>query len=147
MQAFHFSLETLLKVRKMEEEQLQVKLAEATAQFMAEKEQLELLKTRLAEHINKFRNCQNERVGISTFNVFHNYHDKLKGDISIQQERVELAQSAFQQCLASLEQAVKARKLVEKLREKRMLEYQTECLKEEQKFIDEQGLQVFSRNK
>jgi flagellar FliJ protein len=35
---------------------------------------------------------------------------------------------------------------VEKLREKRLAQYQAEALLEEQKLLDELGLQAFSRN-
>ncbi|MBP2650212.1 MAG: flagellar export protein FliJ [Firmicutes bacterium] len=147
MKTFHFSLETLLKVRRLEEEELQVKLADATAKLMAEKERVILLQTKLAEHISNFRNGQKEKVTVSTFNDFHIYHDTLKRNIVVRNEQVEIAQGFHSQCLAALQQAVKARKLVEKLRKKRLLEYQAECLAEEQKLVDEQGLQVFNRNK
>ncbi|MBP2642419.1 MAG: flagellar export protein FliJ [Firmicutes bacterium] len=147
MQAFHFSLETLLKVRRIEEEEMQIKLAEASAKVKTEKERLALLNDKLTAHINEYRSKQRDKISVSILNVFHYYNDKLKEDIIDQHSCVDMANKQFQQRLVLLEQAVKARKLVEKLREKRLAEYQAECLAEEQRVIDEQGLQVYSRNK
>jgi flagellar FliJ protein len=74
------------------------------------------------------------------------YNDKIRGEISEQQQRIHTATNRQQECISNVKQAMKTRKIVEKLREKRLLQYQTEMLRDEQKVLDELGLQVFARN-
>ncbi len=146
MRPFQFRLETLLKFRRMQEEQAQIKLAEATAQYVAEREALAALETELAGHVADYRRTLAEPVTVAVLKTFRDYNDKLKGDISLQHIRVESAAHRRQECLTALEEAARARKLVEKLREKRLAQYQAEALLEEQKLLDELGLQAFVRN-
>ncbi|MDR7865456.1 MAG: flagellar export protein FliJ [Sporomusaceae bacterium] len=146
MRPFQFRLETLLKLRRMQEEQAQIKLAEATAQYVAEREALAALEAELADHVAEYRRTLSEPVTVAVLKMFRDYNDKLKGDISLQHIRVESAAHRRQECLAALEEAARARKLVEKLREKRLAQYQAEALLEEQKLLDELGLQAFVRN-
>jgi flagellar FliJ protein len=145
MRPFQFRLETLLKFRHMQEEQAQIRLAEATAKYVAERERLSALQDSLAGHLADFRSQLSETVTVETLKVLHIYADKLKRDVSAQAIRVETAAQSRQECIAALEEAAKARKLVEKLREKKLAQYQAEALMEEQKMLDELGLQAFSR--
>ncbi len=146
MRPFQFRLETLLKFRRLQEEQAQVKLAEATAQYVAERDRLAALEAELAAHVADYRRQLAEPVTVAVLKMFRDYNDKLKGDISRQHVRVETAAHRRQECLTALEEAARARKLVEKLREKRLAQYQAEALLEEQKLLDELGLQAFVRN-
>jgi flagellar FliJ protein len=143
---FQFRLETLLKFRRLQEEQAQIKLAEATAAYVAEQERLAGLEEELADHVADYRRRLREPVTVATLKMFRDYYDKLKGTIAHQQERVAAADQIRRECLAALAAAAKARKLVEKLKEKRLAQYQAETLREEQKLLDELGLQAFSRN-
>jgi flagellar FliJ protein len=59
---------------------------------------------------------------------------------------VESADHKRRECIVLLEEAARKRKLVEKLKEKRLAQYQAEALLVEQKLLDELGLQAFVRN-
>jgi flagellar protein FliJ len=145
MQAFEFRLDTLLKFRRMKEEEAQIQLALSTARFLREKEKLETFQQNLAAHIDTIRNRQQQPITVATLKILHDYHDKIKKDIINQQLQLMDATTRRQEDLAVLEKAMKAHKLVKKLREKRWLQYQTEMLHDEQKHLDELGLQVFAR--
>ncbi len=145
MRPFQFRLETLLKFRHMQEEQAQIRLAEATARYVAERDALTALQSSLTGHMDNFRNQLSEPITVAILKVLRDYADKLKGDISAQALKVEAADHSRRECIAALEEAAKARKLVEKLREKKLAQYQAEALLEEQKLLDELGLQAFSR--
>ncbi|MDR3592755.1 MAG: flagellar export protein FliJ [Negativicutes bacterium] len=147
MQTFHFRLDALLKFRRMQEEEAQIKLAQSTAAFLREKERLDSFQQNLSLHLDTIRNQQKQPVTVATLKMLHDYHDKIKKDIVGQQLLVTEAATRRREDLAVLEQAIKAHKLVKKLREKRFLQYQTEMLHEEQKSLDELGLQVFARQK
>ena len=51
------------------------------------------------------------------------------------------------QCLQTLAEAEKNYKIVEKFREKKMQNYHIEAMNEEQKLLDEIGLQIYTRKK
>lgn len=147
MRPFQFRLETLLKFRRLQEEQAQIRLAEATAAYVAERDRLDALVNRMAEHVKNYRRVQEEPVAVATLKLCRDYNDRLIGDISHQRIRVSTAEDRRMDYLAALEEAAKARKLVEKLREKRLAQYQAEMLLEEQKLLDELGLQAYSRQR
>jgi flagellar export protein FliJ len=143
---FTFRLETLLKFRRMQEEQAQLKLAEATAVYLAEKERLAALEQALAGHVADYRRQLQGSLTVALLKILRDYNDRINGDISQQRGRLEAAEAERRECLAALEAAARDRKLVEKLREKRLSQYQAEALHEEQLRLDELGLLAFSRN-
>jgi flagellar FliJ protein len=147
MQSFKFRLETLLKFRKMQKEQAQIAFWQATNQFRVEKEALTKLEEKLLENIRLLRTFQQQPLSIETFQSFQYYFDKIKNDISKQTECVIRAEEFRQECLHTLEEAVKNYKVVEKFREKKFQHYQVEAIKEEQKVLDEIGLQLYVREK
>ncbi|HWR43167.1 flagellar export protein FliJ [Sporomusa sp.] len=148
MKKFRFRLETLLKFRKMQEEQAQIKLAEATNRLNKEQEYLGILRNQLASNLKLLSQEQSSgSPTIETLKTFSYYIDKIKRHITEQQEQVAKAADYQQECLAELEGAIKQRKLVDNLREKRLEQYGKELLQEEQKILDELGTQAFVRDR
>lgn len=143
---FQFRLDALLKFRRIQEEQAQVSLAQATAKYLAAQEELVRMEDKLADHLAVWRERQQQPVTVGSLKMFQDYNDKLICDITRQQQSVAAAESFRQECIHNLEEAAKARKVVEKLREKRLRQYRAELLREEQKELDELGLQAFVRN-
>ena len=147
MQSFKFRLETLLKFRKMQKEQAQITFWQATNQFRIEKEKLIRLQGKLLENINLLRTFQQRLLSVETFKSFQYYFDKMKEEIHKQEESVRRADEYRQNCLSILEGSMKSCKVVEKFREKKFQNYQVELIKEEQKMLDEIGLQLYVREK
>lgn len=147
MKSFKFRLETLLKFRKMQKEQAQISFWQATNQFRMAKEKLTRLEEKLLENINLLRTFQQDVLPVETFKTFQYYFDKIKKEIQQQEENVRLADEYRKKCLKILEEAVKSHKAVEKFREKKVQDYQAALLKEEQKMLDEIGLQLYVREK
>lgn len=145
MKKFQFRLETLLKFRRMQKEQAQLKLAQAVQRLLAERERLVDLEKVLNENISRFRDTQNQMMTIETLKNYQAYFNKIRENIKVQNIRIDEAQIVQQECLNELQKAVKSCEAVEKLRVKRMLQYQAEALSEEQKFLDELGLQIYVR--
>ena len=67
--------------------------------------------------------------------------------IEDQQQVILQASAERQKRLKVLMEHMSALKSIEKLREKRLAEYKTEILQEEQKMLDEIGLQLTMRNR
>ena len=147
MKKFRFRLETLLKFRKMEEEQAQIKLTEASMRLYKEQELLNQFQNKLLGSLTLLSEEHAGSPTIETLKTFSYYIDKIKRDIIFQQEQIVKAEAYRQECLVALENAMQQRKLVDNLRKKRLEQYNIELLQDEQKVLDELGTQAFMRNK
>jgi len=147
MKPFRFRLETLLEFRKMQKEQSQITFLQATNQLRIEKELLTELEDKLAENITLQSTRQQQSVTIEIVKSFRYYFDKISGDIAKQNQRVVQADEHRKECLRTLAEAEKNHKIVEKFREKKVQHYQIEAMNEEQKLLDEIGLQIYTREK
>lgn len=147
MKKFRFRLETLLKFRKMQEEQAQIKLAEATDRLRKAQELLNDLQNTLALNLDRLNDEQAGQPTIEKLKTFSYYIDKIKSEIIAQREQVAKETEYRQECLILLEAAIQQRKLVDNLRKKRLEQYNNELLQEEQKILDELGTQAFMRGK
>jgi flagellar protein FliJ len=147
MKKFRFRLETLLKFRKMEEEQAQIKMTEANMRLYKEQEFLNQFQNKLLGSLTLLSEEHAGSPTIETLKTFSYYIDKIKKDIIFQQEQIVKAEAYRQECLVGLEAAMKQRKLVDNLRKKRLEQYNIELLQDEQKVLDELGTQAFMRNK
>lgn len=146
MKKFTFRLETLLKVRIMQEEEAQIKLSQATKSYFIEKEKEDTLLLARENTINEFRMKQHEVLTVEILKNYHYFIDKIKEELFLQVKRTQAAAEYRRDCLKKLEEAVKNRKLVEKLKEKQWLEYQEQILREEQVLLDEIGVQAYSKD-
>jgi len=147
MKRFHFRLEKLLEIRKMQKEQSQITFLQATNQLRSEKELLTELEGKLAENIALINIRQQQPLTIEIFKSFRYYFDKISADIVKQKQCIIQAIEHRETCLHALAEAEKNHKIVEKFREKKLQNYQIDALNEEQKSMDEIGLQIYTREK
>jgi flagellar protein FliJ len=147
MKPFRFRLETLLEFRKMKKEQEQVVFLQAVNQLNLEKKILMEMKQKLLENVELLTVRQQQSLSIEIFKSFHYYFDKINKEIIKQNARVLEADEYRQQCLKALVEAERNHKAVEKFREKKVEQYQFEAMNEEQKSLDEIGLQIYTREK
>jgi len=147
MKPFRFRLEKLLEFRNIQKEQSQIIFLQATNQLRSEKELLAKLKGKLAENIVLLNTRQQQSLTIEIFKSFGYYFDKIGGDIAKQNQCVIQADEHREECLRTLIEAEKKHKIVEKFREKKLQHYQIEALNEEQKLLDEIGIQIYTRKK
>ena len=147
MKPFSFRLEALLEFRKMQKEQSQITFLQATNQLRSEKELLTELEGKLAENIALLNTRQQQSLPIEIFKSFQYYFDKISKDIVKQNQCVLQADEHREECLLVLTEAERNHKIVEKFREKKLQNYQIEALNEEQKLLDEIGIQIYTREK
>lgn len=147
MKPFRFRLETLLEFRETQKEQAQIAFLQATNRLRVEKELLAQLESQLADHIAVFHNRQEQSLSIEIFKSFRHYFDKISEDVTRQKRCVIAADEHRQECLQRFIEAEKSHKAVEKFREKKFEHYQIEAMNEEQKLLDEIGLQIYTRDK
>ena len=147
MKKFKFQLETLLKVTKRKKDDAELKFAESSRKLEECRARLQVLLKEMAEGQQEFADMTGEgktvTIGvIMTYNEFFNWK---RDQIEKQQQLILKATQDKQQKLKILMQLMTYLKSIEQLKEKRLREYNAEVLFEEQKLLDEIGLQLSMR--
>ena len=87
------------------------------------------------------------RIKIGTLMSFNRFFGWKRQQIEDQQQVILAANAERQKRLKALMEQMSALKSIEKLKEKRLAEYKAAVLQEEQKMLDEIGLQLTMRNR
>jgi len=149
MKKFQFQLETLLKVTRMKKEEAEVAFAEAVRRL----EDARAYQRRLLEEMHQGQqdyerlSREGTRIKIGTLMSFNRFFGWKRQQIEDQQQVILQASAERQKRLKVLMEQMSALKSIEKLKEKRLAEYKAEVLQEEQKMLDEIGLQLTMRNR
>ena len=146
MQKFQFKLQRLLDFRKIREEQAEAEFAKATRVFLQEKEVLRRLEIKLTDTFEQLKQEQGKPSSLLMLKLFQDYIDTTREGIKQQAISVAAAADRRQQCLRKLEEAVRKRKGVESLKDKKIQQYHEELLREEQGFLDELSTQRYIRH-
>lgn len=149
MKKFRFQLETLLKVTRMKKEAAEVAFAEAVRRLDEARACQRRLLEEMALGQRDYEELSKEgtRIKIGRLMSFNQFFGWKRQQIEDQQQVILQASAERQKRLKVLMEHMSALKSIEKLREKRLAEYKTEILQEEQKMLDEIGLQLTMRNR
>ena len=149
MKKFKFQLETLLKVTKMKKEEAEVALGKASRKLEEARMGLESLLAELQKGQQDYDALSQEgtRVTIGRLMSFNSFFAWKREQIEMQQNILLQVRGEKQQKLKELMEVLSYLKSIEQLREKRLQEYKEDVLKEEQKMLDEIGLQLTMRRK
>ena len=147
MKKFRFKLETLLGVTRRKKEDAERRFAEATRA-------LEEARAKLTEYLQDMQTVQAEyaeqtkagkRISVGRVMTFTSYVNWKRQQIEQQQQVILEAQNMRQQRLKELLEMMSKLKAIEQLKEKRLQQYKDELLFEENKMLDEIGLQLYMR--
>lgn len=146
MKKFKFQLEAVLKVTKLKKERAEIAFAEAM-DFLYKQEAL--LK-QYQDELDKSYDDYNEIAMRGSINaglliMYSNYFEHMKSSIIRQEQTVIQAEQTKQEKLKALQYEMSRLESIEKLKEKRWQEYWAEAMAEEQKNLDEIGLQIYVR--
>ena len=147
MKKFKFQLETLLKVTKRKKDDAEMKFAESSRKLEECRAKLQILLSELAEGQEEFAKmtAEGKTVTIGIIMMYNQFFNWKRDQIEKQQEIILKATQDKQQKLKILMQLMTYLKSIEQLKEKRRNEYNAELLFEEQKMLDEIGLQLSMR--
>lgn len=145
MQRFRFRLEALLNYRKLLTDQTQAELGRAVSTWQYEVGRLESLNLENDQLHSRLRLLQQKSVAVDELMFCYSYSERLRQSISDQEDAVMRAENYRDECRDRLAEALKGQKLVEKIKEKKLTQYQEELLSQEQKELDEIGLQLYVR--
>ena len=149
MKKFRFQLETLLKVTRMKKEEAEVAFAEAVRRLEDARAYQRQLLEEMHQGQQDYERLSREgtRIKIGTLMSFNRFFGWKRQQIEDQQQVILQASAERQKRLKVLMEQMSSLKSIEKLKEKRLAEYKAEVLQEEQKMLDEIGLQLTMRNR
>lgn len=144
---YTFKLEPLLNHRRYQEEVLQKELADLKKNLAEEKEKLRVLRTRKRKYLLQLQNKQKAGRPAFEIKLYLNFIEHLSKKMEIQNQHVRSAEHSFNLKRKDLIQAMKKRKILDKLKEKGQQAYQQQWLKKERDFMDEVAGNQFNLNK
>ena len=147
MKKFKFQLETLLKVTKRKKDDAEMQFAESSRKLEECRAKLQVLLRELSEGQAEFaeKTGEGKTVTVSVIMMYNQFFNWKRWQIEQQQQVILTATQDKQQKLKILMQLMTYLKSIEQLKEKRRNEYNAELLFEEQKMLDEIGLQLSMR--
>lgn len=148
MKKFKFQLETLLKVTQRKKDEAEMQFAEVTRRLEEQRAQLQVLLQELQSGQAEYaeRTSEGKTITVDVIMIYTNFVNWKREQIEQQQQLILRTMQERQQKLKKLMDLITYVKSIEQLKEKRLREYNEELLAEEQKFLDEIGLQLSIRN-
>jgi flagellar FliJ protein len=125
---FRFSLETVLKVRGLREEQARWEVGKAQTQLERTRRALEETKDLRSQLAAELKAGVREWTP-QEFSIFKSYLDHLKSAVEGFKEKVVEQQAELQEKMAILQQRYQERRLLEQLREKQYAQFRRELMK------------------
>lgn len=134
---YRFRLETLLRRRKQIEDMRQTELSEQRVAF----DQASAVLDRVAQHRSsvqgKLKRKLAHRSTIDDLITFQRYLQRLTGDLDDQEKIVAAARKKVDEKQARLIDAVKSRKVLDRLKEKESIAHGQRLMQKEQNFMNE----------
>lgn len=145
MKKFKFRLTAVLKVAQIKKERAEIAFAEATNALIKEKESLKVFELELEAGLKLYEEIENQKITIGLLTSYNTYFFRLRTQIEQQKHVINEAEKKRQERLDEFQEALNKLKTIEQLKEKRLKEFKAEQLIEEQKELDEIGLQIHAR--
>ena len=149
MKKFKFQLETLLRVTRRKKDDAEREFAEASRRLEEAREGLNTLLDEMQRGQRDYDALSQEgvRVTVGRLMTFNSFFAWKREQIEMQQGIVLQMKGEKQKKLKALMEVMSYLKSIEQLKERRYQEYQAEALQEEQKMLDEIGLQLTMRRR
>ena len=147
MKKFRFQLETLLKVTKMKKDDAEVKFAVASRRLVEQRDLLKQLLDEMQQGQRDYEKLAGEkkRITVGTLMTYNSFFNWKREQIALQQEAILQSKAERQKRLRELLELMNKLKSIEQLKEKRLKQFKEAMLFEEQKMLDEIGLQLYMR--
>lgn len=137
MKKFRFKLETVLDVRKREEDAVVRELAEAQSRLAAVMDSLALCESRIAGQYEEIKKIFCGRAHIDTILNLQNYLKTLNREKAALIEKAGNIEEEILGIKQRLQEAMKKRKILEKLKENEYEKYRVEFNRQDDMLMDE----------
>ena len=144
---FTFKLESALNYRKAVEEKKLVEFSEAKKKLEREKDQLEGIHREQLIIIGQFKNMQERPFHAPDIALYFSYIQLVKEKETLQQEIIQQVSQEVEILRKALLEAVKNRKIMDKVKERQFKEFKENIAAYERKMADETAVLRFVRNK
>lgn len=145
MEKFHYSMESILKIKLKLEDQAKLAYAAARNRLTMEEEKLAAMQHKKSLYEEEQRKLANAKLNIKKMRQLSDAIEIMKMNIKQQTAVVKTATQRLEIARIRLNDAMIERKTQEKLKEKAWQEYMMEANAEEQKEIDERNSFNFNR--
>ncbi len=142
---FRFRLQTILTQRRHVEETSQKELADARQDLAAAQAALREVKNTRRQCMQDMRRKQQDRFRADEMLLYYPYLERLKQGIELHKKHVAAGERKVAQKRLALLDALKKRKILEKLKEKQLQAYLKAEAGREQRFSDESAAQQHAR--
>lgn len=137
MHKFRFKLEGVLSVKRRLEDQAKAEFGAAMQALHAEEEKRDLVIARINSYEEKLCDLLSGRLNMRDIASCESALSILKEELEERKKAVKRAENRVELCRTKLNNCIKERKTIEKLREKKFDEYVREFNDEEHKQVDE----------
>ena len=145
MRAFRFRLERVLQVRRLQEDLQREALWEVQRDLDDAREYLAALQREFASYMKRLRSCRSGKVEAYKVLSYERYVDYLHVAIERQRKLVEGLEAQLEERRRALQEAVRRRKVLESLKERREEDYRRYKNRIIQNFLDEVGAKTTAR--
>lgn len=145
MKKFKFRLNAVLKVEQIKKEQAEIEFAKTAKFLLDQRNKLVDYENELLHGMQEYYKMSNRKITVDTLTSYSSYFDRMRFQIENQKQCIVDAELAKKEKLRILQLAMSKLKTVEQLRDKSFEKFQREQLLDEQKELDEIGLQIYTR--
>ena len=142
---YKFSLEPVLKYRKLLEEDIQKDFAVLKRQLLDEKVRLSNFEQVRDRFSGELQQKQVKSISVSDILLYTDYLQEVSKEIKKQSKRILEAEKSVDQKREELVGAMKNRKIIDRLREKGLKAHALEVSKKEQNLMNEAAINVFNK--
>ncbi len=143
---YHFTLEPVLRHRKLIEEELQKEMAATKRLLLSEKEKLLGLEESKAGCLRELQAKQAKGIRVLDISLYSDFIGQVTIQIEAQGKRVVGVERSLAKKRKTLVKAMKERKTVDQLKKNRLMAYERNERRKEQKWIDEIALTGFQKS-
>lgn len=137
MAKFIYRLQNVLDVKYKMENQAKTQFAIAGLKVREEEEKYEALIAKRQEYEAQYRDVLNNGIDIPYINLLRNGIEKIRSDMKNQLVNIKVANKNLDVARMKLDDAIKDRKIHEKLKENAFEQFKMELNEQEKKEIDE----------
>ena len=142
---YKFSLEPVLKYRKLLEEDIQKDFAVLKRQLLDEKVRLSNFEQVRDRFSGELQQKQVKSISVSDILLYTDYLQEVSREIGKQSEKILEAEKRVDQKREELVGAMKNRKIIDRLREKGLKTHVQEVSKKEQDLMNEVAVNIFNK--
>lgn len=143
MRRFKFRLETNLKVVQIREDKQRQELQQIQLSLQQAKERLQQMEQQYRGLEQEIREISAKKLDLELLRLFRDYLGVVNRLIKQQWMLVRELEAELNVCREKLKKLLMERKLLERLKSRRWSQYQYETLVEEQKQVDEMGINQY----